>query len=424
MLIRSALLAVLMITPALADQTVHLSTVPQGAEEKVGGSFYSTLKLSEVRPASVTKLPADLSSHVLYGVLPMTGPAGTGIVVVLDSPDDKPARLFVDANRNGDLTDDAAVSWVAGPDSKQAVSGLKLESLAGVGSATLKLGTAEKPFDGCVGFWQYDGSKMKKATPAQVLSSKRELHYYRQYYAAGKLTIDGKPHDVLLLDDKNAGSYVSTADKPNVRMFVDLNDNGKLDTGEMFDVSKPMKIKGHVYEVKNVAADGTSFDFVNSTKVAYSPDDVEVGQIAPPFEAVRTDGKPVKFSTDYKGKIVLVDFWATWCVPCMAEVPNLEAALGKYHDKGFEILGVTLDQPSDGDKVQRVTEEKKITWPQLFGDAGNVKQVCDMYSVSLIPSAFLIDGDTGKILAAGSDLRGEGLEKALAKAMAARGTTK
>src|SRR5271156_6014076 len=86
-------------------------------------------------------------------------------------------------------------------------------------------------------------------------------------------------------------------------------------------------------------------------------------QPAPPFNLQYTavDGTEVDLS-QMRGKVVLVDFWATWCGPCMREVPNVVAAYQKYHDQGFEVVGVSLDQ--DSQRMIAVAREKGMTWPQ------------------------------------------------------------
>jgi thiol-disulfide isomerase/thioredoxin len=415
MVIRSILLGLLLASSAMADQTVQLKTMSSGAMDIVGGSYYLSCKLSETKPPNIKKLPDGLSEHPLYGQLKFVGPGVSEIAVIVDSPEGKPSRLFVDSNGNGDLTDDPATEWVSGPDYKGTLPGLKPANLANVGGATVQLGTADKKFDAHLGMWQYNPAKMTGRTPAQQDEMRKDLRYYRDYYTTGKITVDNKPHDAFLLDEMASGTFALTHDGAMVRLFIDLNDNGKLDAGEMFDAAKPLKINDNSYEVKNISPDGTSFDFGPSTKVAYGPDDVLVGKTVPAFTAKDLAGNTVNFPGDFKGKIVMLDFWATWCAPCMAEVPTVVAAYNQHHTSGFEILGVTLDQATDGDKVKKVTADHQMAWPELFGDAGKSHAVADMFSVNAIPSAFLVDGTTGKILAVGNDLRGEGLEKELAK---------
>lgn len=137
-----------------------------------------------------------------------------------------------------------------------------------------------------------------------------------------------------------------------------------------------------------------------------------------PFKLVGVDleGKEVSYA-DYKGKVLLVDFWATWCEPCIAELPNVQAAYGKYHEQGFEVLGISLDRDTDRDKLVRFILEKNLPWKQIydgnFWDAANAKN----YGVRAIPFTLLIGRD-GKIAAVGA--RGEKLASAIEAALAAK----
>ena len=138
-----------------------------------------------------------------------------------------------------------------------------------------------------------------------------------------------------------------------------------------------------------------------------------VGQKFTDFEMQTPDGKAVKLS-DYvgKGKVVLVDFWASWCGPCRREMPNLVEAYKKYRNKGFEIVGVSLDR--DAEAWKNGIEKLDITWPQMsdlkYWDCEGAK----LYAVSSIPHTVLIDGE-GVILARG--LHGEELQKQIAEAL-------
>ncbi len=109
-------------------------------------------------------------------------------------------------------------------------------------------------------------------------------------------------------------------------------------------------------------------------------------------------------------KVVLVDFWATWCGPCVAEMPTVIAAYEKFHAKGFEVIGISLDQ--DMEALDKFTKERGMPWPQYFDGKGWENAIAGKYGISGIPATFLI-GKDGKIVA--TDLRGPALEAHLEK---------
>jgi thiol-disulfide isomerase/thioredoxin len=137
-----------------------------------------------------------------------------------------------------------------------------------------------------------------------------------------------------------------------------------------------------------------------------------VGKKFPDFDEKDLDGQPLSLGK-YKGKVVLVDFWATWCGPCIAELPHVLEAYEKHHGKGFEIIGISLD--SDREKLTSFIKEKKMTWAQYFDGNGWETRLAQEYGVNSIPTTYLLDGE-GVII--GKDLRGDALEEAVAKALA------
>jgi thiol-disulfide isomerase/thioredoxin len=132
----------------------------------------------------------------------------------------------------------------------------------------------------------------------------------------------------------------------------------------------------------------------------------------PDFNEKDVMGKPLSIAND-KGKVVLVDFWATWCGPCRAELPNVLATYRKYHDQGFEIVGISLDQ--DQAKLTNFTKSMNMSWPQFFDGQGWQNKLAVKYGIESIPATFLLDGQ-GKII--GKDLYGEELQAAVARALA------
>ncbi len=136
------------------------------------------------------------------------------------------------------------------------------------------------------------------------------------------------------------------------------------------------------------------------------------GKEFPDFDVKDLDGKPLSVGA-LKGKVVLVDFWATWCGPCRAELPNVIEAYKKYHAQGFEIIGVSLD--SDRAKLDTFLKQQEgMTWPQYFDGEGWSNLLAEKYGVQSIPFTVLI-GPDGKVL--GNDLRGALLAPAIANAL-------
>ena len=108
--------------------------------------------------------------------------------------------------------------------------------------------------------------------------------------------------------------------------------------------------------------------------------------VAIAFEAV--DGRKVDVAK-MKGKVVLIDFWATWCGPCVAELPNVKKTYAKYHKKGFEIVGISLD--SNKGKLTNFVEDNDMPWPQQFDGKGWKNQYAVEFGIQGIPAMWLID---------------------------------
>jgi peroxiredoxin len=134
----------------------------------------------------------------------------------------------------------------------------------------------------------------------------------------------------------------------------------------------------------------------------------KVGKPAPAFTSDDINGKTVRLDA-YRGKYVLIDFWATWCAPCITELPRLQTAYRTYHDAGLEIIAVSLDDSKTA--VVDFVKARKIPWPQLHNASGSADLV-EAFGVSSIPATFLIDpqGTVTRL-----DVRGKVLDETLGR---------
>ncbi len=189
-----------------------------------------------------------------------------------------------------------------------------------------------------------------------------------------------------------------------VGAFMGLNVASMLEFSELDSLVKLLEVKqpNHIY--------------VQDLKKAIEPmkahqqslEAVKEGKVAPAFSLVTTDGKEVSLES-FKGKYVLVDFWASWCQPCRQENPNVVAAYKAFNSKGFEVLSVSVDR--DEEAWKNAIKEDGLSWTQVR-DAEN--KVAELYAIQQIPTTFLLD-QQGVIIA--TNLRGEALEAKLKELM-------
>jgi len=144
---------------------------------------------------------------------------------------------------------------------------------------------------------------------------------------------------------------------------------------------------------------------------------VKAGDTAPAFQAKALDGTAINFPGDFKNKVVLIDFWATWCPDCREEMPNVIAAYKKYQPQGFEIIGVSLDETNKAAVLKQFVTEHHMAWPEIYDGGYWEAAIATQYGVRETPCPVLVDGNTGKVIAMGEDVLGKELPKALKSAL-------
>jgi peroxiredoxin len=413
------LAAVLFSGVGLRADTLQFKPLPSGASSHLAWIMPQHMALTINPPSILKKSPPKLTAP-RYGVLVLgTKEHPTYAIFILDEPEGKASRLYVDSNGNGDLTDDPAPEWASHTyKTKDGQTFTMWE-----GHATVEVHYGDKTLPLRLGLVRY-----AKDDPEQT-DMQYTLLYYADYACEGDVTLGGRTYKALLNDLFTTGDFrgLGHPGDSGIILQIDLNGNGVYERrGEGFNTARPFNIQGTTYEISGMSASGETFTLGKSSKTVPEippPPDLRPGKKVPAFLAKTTGGQSVRFPSAYKGRVVLLYFWATWCGDCRAELPNVLKAYARFHSQGLEMLGISLDHPDAGTQLAAFTKENKMPWPQVYdGKAWNA-EIAQLYFVTSIPTAILVDGDTGEVIAAGGDTLGKSLAPTLQKALAAKKTS-
>jgi peroxiredoxin len=251
-----------------------------------------------------------------------------------------------------------------------------------------RLGEALKPY--------YDAEKAVLAEAGAASDAQKLNPYFantiqRKY----KLALIDEQEGLRKFVAQNPGSFISlaaigTLDQPDADQFA---------IEKMFNTLSP--------EVKATEA---GIAFHNTLETAKK---TAIGSIAPEFTQADTSGKAIALSS-LRGKYILVDFWASWCIPCRVEHRATIKTYAAFKDKNFTILGVSLEKPGERANWLKAIKDDGMTWPQVSDLKYHDNQVAILYNVAFIPQNYLLD-PTGKIIA--KNLHGEELAAKLAEVL-------
>ena len=200
--------------------------------------------------------------------------------------------------------------------------------------------------------------------------------------------------------------------KDNNDSYFSLNLIGLEANKKKFDIEDFLDAYDNLTpSLRNTPMGGKVKRKLDSIKTEYQKTaHLQVGKIAPSFEAPKPDGTIVSLE-ELKGKVTIIDFWAAWCGPCRRENPNIVKIYNEYHDKGLEIIGVSLDGNSRQSNPKKAwldaIEKDKLAWTQVSHLKYFNDPVARLYDVNAIPATYILDKD-GKIVA--KNLRGRQLE--------------
>ncbi|MDA1054439.1 MAG: TlpA disulfide reductase family protein [Planctomycetota bacterium] len=360
--------------------------VASGATAKVGS--YRPLRAEmDGKAESIKKAPESLTAPK-YGALKL-GDKSWGFI--LDEPEGKPATLFIDTDGDGDFTNDPETSWTA-----KTSGGLTMYQ----GKSQVDLGDGKL---GAINLYRFDPNDPRRA------QLKNTMMFYADY--GYEITLD--------LDGKSFTTFVAGELQANSNLWIDRDANNKRSyKRETVYVGQPFNFTGTTFVLALVDGAAKLAEAPTPQPLTPLPPDLAIGKKAIEFDMTTMDGTEIEFPKSYAGKIVMLDFWATWCGPCIAELPNVTKAYETWHDQGFDILGISFDNKDMADKLTAFTEKHAMSWQHLYeGKAWNTT-LGELYDVGGIPFVLLVDGDTGEILATATELRGPGLTDFIGKALA------
>ncbi len=392
---------------ARADE-VQLEWQAKGISGKAGYYQPARLELSDQQPESIKKLPEGVEK-LKFGTFNF-GAADSPfkVVAALFEPKRGEGKLWIDANGNGDLTDDPAIGWRARSNKREQV---ELFQFNGNASVAIPYGDEQRAFH--FSCYRFDPEDPARKAFANV------IFYYRDSGYSGKVKLGDKEYPALLIDDSSTGDFRGLNDPKDskVNLLLDLNASGNFEfKGERFDVRQPFNIGGTTYEITGLKAIGGKFEIIKSSKTVAEkplPANIAKGKKPPTFEAKTTTGKTIRFPQDFEGRLVLLDIWAMWCGPCREELPNLRRVYEEFHSQGFDVLGVSIDDPDEREKFNTFLKDNDMSWQQVNEDEGFGGRISAMFGVNGIPFGLLIDGKSGVIVADGSALRGPNLRETI-----------
>jgi len=319
---------------------------------------------------SIKRKPAGLTAGAKFGFNLTFG--GLNRSWVLDGDDQQGYVLYADLNGNGDLADDTP---------------LRFTNDGGKYSVLLKQTVTER-IDGRDETYPVElrlevgaVTKPNQSNPQPVLRIESET------LRRGVIRVGGREVAFALAGSQGVYNWDSS------RVYFDLNGDGQL------DMTTPKSAESYVVTDKYVNLAEVSYEFtvdrqgrsLTLTPLADKlPDRVslELGSAGPEFSFTDINGKPHRLS-DYRGNVVLLDFWGVWCAPCVAEAPKLAAIYKKLHEKGLEVIGVHMGKEMEA--LRKFTAEKGMTWTQTIEDERGALH--RLFRVHEWPTYYLIGKD-------------------------------
>ena len=343
------------------------------------------VRLSDTPAEPDLKLPAFISS-ARFGALKLgNGPDSLISVMLAQQAGNDSMFLYVDKNNNQDLRDDTDADW-------DEVGRTYMSRDVLVDVNYVEEGKEQiVPYP--LTFYRYTNK-----LPDVVIA-------FRNGYRKGHVTLGDSTYGIAVFDDDLDGAF-DQLDRG--ALVIDSNRDGVLagasDSEEYLPLSSRFAAGGWTYHVKNVSVSGYRIVFVRDDTTLFAGDTPGTDSRAPAFRTEAIDGEILDLA-DYRNKVVLLDFWATWCSPWKEHLPDLKRTYNRYHRRGFDIIGLNLDY--DVEHLRAYLAKAGVDWPQITDGRGWEMPLVDVYRIRSLPKSFLLDRNG---IIRYKDLRGKELE--------------
>jgi thiol-disulfide isomerase/thioredoxin len=353
----------------------------------------------ELKPATDRDLPGVGPADRVYRIAtpqfrPMDARDGLPIAFVETTSG---GWLFVDANVDGRLTEAERRSYVPGDEYSSAPEVTVEIALPAPGAPVL-------PFRCRLVSEEWEGQR------------RQHLHFTASFRAEGYASLGGRRTLVSLPFDSSRG----IVDIRRGKIGIDADGDGRIDlqgiAGPEFMFAKGEQVilrvgRDRYLSIESADFAARSFVLKEHSVKEYTVIDVRIGSPLPDFAFTDFDGRIRKLS-DFKGKYVLLDFWGSWCAPCVADLPLLNAAYERFRARGFEILGIDYEYGATSDAVRKLLAEKGVRWPNATPES--VKDLVEkQFRIWGFPTFILIDPAGNVVETRSSALGGAGLVQTL-----------
>jgi thiol-disulfide isomerase/thioredoxin len=360
-----------LLAQSLFSANLKLTTDPQSILKEKTERFLQSVKKDEI---NISNEPHYQSANPAYYRLPVeNGSTTSQIVVVADEAEGKPPLFYIDINQNGDLTDDGILHWELGDDGMFQMEASIPHLLKGTEVLSLRF-------------------KFTRIIWTRGNKSKAFYLARPQYCRFGQLQIGSFSYAITV---HNNGGF---CDLRNLTLGIDLDRDGKIEdtaiSDELFEGTEPFHLAGQSYEIAGISNDGEQIQVKPSSLKTNPKSHLRIGSPAPDIVLQILNGKKTQLS-EYHGKALLLEFWTTYCPPCISILPELKNLYGQWDRTEFEIIGVSLDEAGESgqpDSLLRSFASKfQIPWPIAITGNGLDSDIARAYNVTSFPLSILLD---------------------------------